>query len=85
MGDGAGLLLTQSSISPYGLWVLEQGARGRRRGVVCRAEVRAVSPDLAVGVADHGQIASHHDDRHLPPRHRAWLRRATHLLYPEEK
>ena len=47
----------------------------------CYEAVRAVSADLAVGLADAGQLAQYADDTHLPAATQAWLRQAKHLMY----
>ena len=48
----------------------------------CYDAVRAVSTELAVGVADAGQVAKYADDAHLPQHTRDWLRNnATHMMY----
>ena len=48
----------------------------------CYDVVRAITPELDVGVADSGQVAKYADDRHVPSRIRDWLRHnATHIMY----
>ena len=49
----------------------------------CYDAVRAVSAELAVGVADSGQVPRYSNDDHLNAATRAWLRSnaTTHLLY----
>ena len=50
---------------------------------LCYDAVRAVAPDLALGVADTGSDVTSASDALLPPDIRAWLRNSstTHLFY----
>mmetsp|Transcript_4215 Transcript_4215/g.8515 ORF Transcript_4215/g.8515 Transcript_4215/m.8515 type:complete len:426 (+) Transcript_4215:159-1436(+) len=44
--------------------------------------VRAVSDEIAVGIADYGQIANYSDDAHISNELSDWLRNsATHMMY----
>lgn len=47
----------------------------------CYDAVRAVSDEMAVGVADAGQIPKFTSDEHLSRSNKEWLEEATHLMY----
>ncbi len=47
----------------------------------CYNVIRAISPDMAVGVADPASMVRHRDDSRLPREIQGWLRNATHLFY----
>ena len=47
----------------------------------CYDAIRAISPDMAVGLADPASKVSHPNDARLPQETRDWLRNATHLFY----
>ena len=47
----------------------------------CYAAVRSVSDELAVGVADAGQVPRYAGDEHLSSSNKKWLESATHLMY----